>query len=139
MPDIIWRDILNWRSPWGPFPQSSGNSSEQGVERLYESEGLRTPGAHGPLSQLSRALMGSQRLKQQVWGLQGSVPGPLHICCCCYPGVSGGLLTGGAGVSLTFLPVHGSLFCLLGHLVQHWFKALPCLTVFVLSCLVDIS
>lgn len=35
---------------------------------------------HSPLNQLSRAHMGSQRLKWQAWGLQGSIPGPLHIC-----------------------------------------------------------
>jgi hypothetical protein len=34
----------------------------------------------GPLNQLSKVHITSQKLKQQVRGLQGSAPGPLCIC-----------------------------------------------------------
>lgn len=38
-----------------------------------------TPQEHLPLSQLSRAHVGSQKLKQQAQGIHGSAPGPLFM------------------------------------------------------------
>ena len=38
--------------------------------------GWRTPGERGPLNQLSREYVGSERLKRQAQALQGSAPGP---------------------------------------------------------------
>lgn len=61
---------------------------------------MRTPEEHNLLSQLSR-------LKWQAYSMG------LHKALCtrdgCSPGVFMGLLTVGAGVSLTFLPASGTL------------------------------
>ena len=50
--------------------------------------------------------------------LQGSELGPLHICYVCITGVLVGLLTVEQGLALTVLPVLGTLFLLLGCLIQ---------------------
>jgi hypothetical protein len=50
-----------------------------------------------------------ERLKWQARGLQASAPGPLCTCCSCELGVCVGLLTVGAGVSLTLLPAPETL------------------------------
>jgi len=64
-----------------------------------------------------QAPMHSQSLKGKTRGLHGCVPDVLHICYRSYLGVSVGLLTVGAGVSLTPLPVLGIPFPLFGCLV----------------------
>ena len=72
----------------------------------------------GLKNQLSRAHRGSQRLKQQSQNLHGTALDPLRIYYVVGSVFWGGLLTMGLGLSLTLLPALGSLFLLLGCLVQ---------------------
>jgi hypothetical protein len=76
--------------------------------------GWKTPGEHGIPNQPSREHTDSRRLKQQAQGLQGSAPGPLSMFMAANLflfsfGFVRGLLTVGAGISLTLLPVLGTL------------------------------
>lgn len=82
--------------------------------------------------------MGSLRLTQQAQSLNGSGPGPLHICYNCQLDVFVGLLTVGVGIALTLLPALGALSLLLGCLSQSrdegiflvvLYLVLPCLGV----------
>lgn len=73
---------------------------------------------HCPQNQLSRAHRGSQRWKQRSHSLHVSALGPLNIHYDCWLDVLGGLLTVKVGISLIFLPVWGTLFLLLGCLIQ---------------------
>lgn len=75
------------------------------AKELWEPEGLRTPGKHGPLNQLGKAREGSEKLKQRWWSLPGSVPYPLHMCYGCWLTVLGRLLSvKGGGCLLPFYP-----------------------------------
>lgn len=77
---------------------------------VMSQKGQRTPGKHGLLNQLSRALKKAEELKHQLWGLQGSVSCLLHICYG-YQFVYfwEGLLKMVTNMSLTFLPAIGTL------------------------------
>lgn len=74
-------------------------TTRQYVERSPLAPSPWSSGEYGPLSQLSRTHMGSQRLKQQAQGMCGSAQ-VLCVCCGCWLCVTVGLLTVGAGVSL---------------------------------------
>jgi hypothetical protein len=56
---------------------------EEVVERLWESEWMEDTGEQGPLSQLSIAHRGSQRLKRQAWGQSMSGSGFLLLYYTC--------------------------------------------------------
>ena len=65
LPDVLQqeRESLNWRSPKGSSPIAQGISWKRTNEVYKSQRGLRTPGEHGSLNQLSRAHLDSQRLK----------------------------------------------------------------------------
>lgn len=71
--------------------------------------------------------MGSQRLKQQPWSLQGYVAGSLIKCFSLMFTVE--LLIVGAWLYLTLLPAFG-IFLLLCCLVQHWYGVLCLLLMY---------
>ena len=75
---------------------------------------------YGQPGQLSRAHMGSQRLKLQPWGLHESVLGSQHKCYGCWLGVIMVLLTVGAWTVLTPFPAPGFLLLLLCCHIQPW-------------------
>lgn len=87
-----------------------------------------------PTNPLSRDHRESQRLKRQAWGLQGSMPGPLH-CVMAVNLVFQGLLFMGVGVSLILLSAFGNLFFLLDCIAQFCCKGLCLVLLYlVLSC-----
>lgn len=89
--------------------------------------------SHGPLEQLSRAHMGSQRLKRHC-----SAQSLLHICYDCYLGVLVGILVVVTGISLTLLPSLGpfsSYFTALSSLIMRAFALSYC----ILLCPVRLS
>jgi hypothetical protein len=78
-PDIIQKKSLDEMSTSNSSPQSSGTIQKR---RWKECKRERVGGNQenkASESQLSKAPMNSQRLKQQAQGLHGSVLGPLHL------------------------------------------------------------
>lgn len=69
-------------STW-PLPSELREVHGRGGEKTVGVRDWRTPGEHGPQTQLNRAPMSSQRLKRKAQGLHGCAPGPLHICSGC--------------------------------------------------------
>lgn len=102
---------LHWKSPSDPSLYRSGNLTVEGEEGLQESEGMVDTRRTQPI-ELSKAHIGSLRIKTQTQEGHGSVPGLLCVCCDCQL-VFVGHLTVGAGISLTLLPVLVTLllFC----------------------------
>lgn len=86
-------------SPW-----SLGNPLEEGRKDCQSQRGQRTPGKHGPPSQLSRVHSDSQRLKLETQVLHGSALDLLSLRCGCWLGVFMGFLIERVCVSLTRLP-----------------------------------
>ena len=75
------RESLNWRSPL------SSSLKDQGILRKRRKEcgsqrGWRTPAENGPLDQLRKKHMESQRLKWQAQSQHGSGSSPLCIYVC---------------------------------------------------------
>lgn len=83
-------------------------------KRRGDIAGVRRDGGHVQnmmrTNQVSRAHMGTQRLKRRVWGVHLRV---LCVCCCSQLGV-----LVGADVSLTLMPARETLFLLSDFLVQ---------------------
>ena len=76
--------------------------------------GWRTLGLQGPLNELSREHMSSQKLNHQGQGLHGSAPDPFPIDHSYSLNIFMGLLTVITGGSLTTFPDLLMLFLLLG-------------------------
>ena len=106
------------------------------LNKLFKDPGLRTERL-----QKSQEMEDTRRTRQGSQGLteteaangmpEGVAPGPLCMCCGCELGVFVGLLTVGAGMSLTLLPAPET-FPPLGLPVLFWFYP-------VLFCVVDVS
>jgi hypothetical protein len=79
-----------------------------------EEMGWRTLGLQGPLNELSREHMSSQKLNHQGQGLHGSAPDPFPIDHSYSLNIFMGLLTVITGGSLTTFPDLLMLFLLLG-------------------------
>lgn len=84
--------------------------------------GVRKDGEHGTLNQLIRICMDSQKLKQQAQVLHWSVLGVLNICYGCWLGIFVYSNSGYQCAADFFLPALGTLFLLLGCLVQAWYE-----------------
>jgi hypothetical protein len=87
----------------GSVSQSMGNHMKREMKDC-RSQRTKTPGEYTLLKQLSRAYMGSQRVKCRACSLHGSAISPLPLCWGCLFDVSVGLLAVGTGVCLTLLP-----------------------------------
>jgi hypothetical protein len=59
-------DLLVYIDASNPYPQISWNPMEDGWKVCKSQRQCRKPGEHGPLKQLSKEHMSSQRLKQQA-------------------------------------------------------------------------
>lgn len=137
---IMWREreSLNWGYP-SSLPLEVG---EPGRRRRGKIVGVREYRGHqesnDPLNLLRGANMGSQRLKQQAWDLQGSTPDLcVYVIAVGLLFFWGGLLTGKGCVSEP-LPALGTLFFLLSCLVQPP-NGGYCLTLFCHVCLLSLA
>lgn len=73
-------------------------------------------------------------IKQQLWGLNGSVLGPLCVCYVCWLGVLVGLLAVEVGVSLTLLPALRTPSLLLSGLTHTFCEGLCLVSYLVALC-----
>lgn len=74
-------EILSQMSPSGsPLRDRSGNTTKEGKEDCNSQKRWRAPEEHVLLNQLSRAHLGSQRLKWKILCLHGYGIGPLCLC-----------------------------------------------------------
>lgn len=96
----MFRDSLNWRSLSCLTSWSSGILQKQDCRKQ---RGCRKPGKYGPLNQLSRDHMSSQKLKSQTQDLHGSAPDLLCLCYDCWFSIFVGLLTVGVDFSDSFV------------------------------------
>ena len=118
MLEIMWREnlehsFLNRITPLNPILHNSGNPMEDRLKDYKRQKGLSTPGAQGPLNQMTKAHINSQRLKQ----LHGSIPVPLCIDYSLQFSFCTELLSVSEWIS-DFVPFLGTFFLLLVFFIQ---------------------
>jgi hypothetical protein len=131
-----WRESQGWRSPLGPCPWSSGNPWKRG--KYVGARRVQDTRRAWATESTKECSWGSQVLNQQSQSLHRPVLSPLHICYSCWLSIWGRLLTVLLGV-LPLLPALGTLFLLLGCLVQPRCEGMCLVLLYLLvPCSVDI-
>lgn len=67
----MWWKSINWRFPWGPYPESLTTPWKRGKKDSRSQRGWRASGPHNPLSLVNKAHMGSKIQKKQTQAYLG--------------------------------------------------------------------
>lgn len=134
----LYEEILIWRSLWGHFLQSSGNT--EGEERLQESERMEDTRIWLIESNKQSSYRHTETEAISMGPAKVCTRSSVYLCYQCQLGFFVGLLMIGEGVSVTLLLVLQNFYLLLGCLVQHLYIGFCLVILYILlSCLAVVS